>query len=107
MGTPHATTMVFSFTEQAHTGSGMLCYQTAMKGETALRSLMAANTDTWAANTGVLVDKSCRERDTSYKSAMSANSLLRAKGLAWKATPAGTCRSGTRATKLMLERAVS
>ena len=67
----------------------MLCYQTAAKGESALQALM----DTYSApgmmsaNTGNLVTKSCRDRDSAYKSAMSANALLRAKGLQWQATP--------------------
>merc|ERR1712159_543107 len=87
MGTSHSTAMVFSFTEQASQGDGMLCYQTAMKGEPTLKSMMDEHKGPWAPNTGVLVDKPCKERDDSYGSAMPANAVLRAEGLPWKATP--------------------
>merc|ERR1712166_1697156 len=87
MGRNSVVSMVFSFTEQAQAGGGMLCYQTAAKGECALHALMDTYAGAYSANTGNLVTKSCRDRDSAYKSAMSANALLRAKGRQWQATP--------------------
>lgn len=62
----------------------MLCYQTQKNGESAIESLLTVSED---ANTGNLVDESCKARDPAYASSMSANSVLRYEGLPWKAGP--------------------
>merc|ERR1711935_428897 len=81
------TTMVFSFTDKSTTGSGMLCYQTAAKGEPTLQALATVSNEHWTANTGSLTTQTCQQRDSAYGGATQAKSVLRQAGLPWQATP--------------------
>merc|ERR1712216_99460 len=91
----NANAMVYSFTESSSNGSGMLCYQTAAKGEPTLENLLTVTTDDWHATTGEIVDESCGERDDDYGGATKAKAVLRAAGLPWQETPLGASLSGT------------
>merc|ERR1712086_1022820 len=57
MGSTSAN-MVYSYTTKAQRGPAMLCYQTQTNGRSALESLLTASSD---ANTGNLVNESCRD----------------------------------------------
>merc|ERR1711924_195005 len=98
MGTSN-NNMVYSFTEKAlGQDAGMLCYQTAMKGEPTLSNLMKVSSE---ANTGDMMDESCKARDSSFGAATQAKAVLRADGLCDKhhlASPLGAFLSGTSLT---------
>jgi len=77
----------YSFTETSTSGTGMLCYQTAAKGEPILEDLKNVTSDNWDASTGNMTDQKCNERDDKYMGATDAKAVLRAAGLPWQATP--------------------